>query len=98
MGPRERPNVEGETSEEGESDPQVAEATRLYDKGDYPGALDAALKVLETDPSNIKMLRVVVSTKCALNEVDSARSYFEKLPRHDQRQMRTRCKNWGVEL
>ncbi len=74
------------------------EATRLYDHGDYPAALEAALKVLESDPRNIKMLRIVVSTKCSLNEVESARAYLRRLPRRDQRQMRTRCKNWGVDL
>ncbi len=76
----------------------LKQATRYYDKGDYPAALESALLVLENDPRNIKMLRVVVSTKCALNEVDSARSYSKRLPRRDQRQMRTRCKNWGADL
>lgn len=87
--------------DEAEGDETVAgmtQATRHYDKGDYPAALEAALAVLEDDPRNIKMLRVVVSTKCALNEVDSARSYSKRLPRRDQRQMRTRCKNWGADL
>jgi hypothetical protein len=76
----------------------MKQATRYYDKGDYPAALEAALAVLENDPRNIKMLRVVVSTKCALDEVDSARTFSKRLPRRDQRQMRTRCLNWGAEL
>ena len=94
-------DMDFEPEEISKSEPEsqtLQRAKKLYDKGDYPGALEAALKILETDPSNLKMLRVAVSTKCALNEVEAAKSYLERLPRRDQRQMRIRCKNWGVDL
>ena len=84
-----------------EADPmkvRMTEATRFYDKGNYPAAQEVALEILEKDPGNIKMLRVAVSTLCATGDVDRAVRYLNQLPAGDQNQMRKRCEKWGAEL
>ena len=77
---------------------KMQEATRLYDKGDYPAAEKVAIEVLRVRPHSIKMLRVVVSTKCATGEEGAARKFFERLPQKDRKHMKKRCLKWGVEL
>ena len=76
----------------------MAEANQLYDRGDFLTAEEAALEVLAKHPNNIRMLRIVVSTSCATDNVAKAREYYARLPARDQRQMARRCGNWGVTL
>jgi hypothetical protein len=73
-------------------------ATRLFDRGDYPGAEDAAVSILEANPRNIRMLRIVVSSACATGSVDRAKEYYARLPSRDQEQMQRRCDKWGVQV
>jgi hypothetical protein len=74
------------------------EANKLYDRGDYMGALEAATELLETQPNNVRMLRVVVSSHCILGNHQEAGEFFDRLPARDQRQMSRRCQRYGVEL
>jgi hypothetical protein len=76
----------------------MEEATRLFDRGDYPGAEEAAIAILELHPRNIRMLRIIVSSACAAGNVERAKEYFDQLPARDQEQMRKRCDKWGVSL
>jgi hypothetical protein len=96
-GARVAPKVDTD-DEDDETKKQMKEATRLYDKGNYPAALEEALKVLDENPRNIKMLRVAVSALCSTGEVEKAQRYLAGLPKRDQVQMRRRCRKWGVEL
>ena len=72
------------------------EANRLYDKMDYDGALQKALSVLEKEPGDIRMTRVVVSAACQLGDADKAKQYWLQLPPHDQNQMTRRCQRFGI--
>ena len=72
------------------------EANRLYDKMDYPAAMEKALSVLQQQPGDVRMLRVVVSAACQLGEADKAKQYWEQLPPHDQNQMTRRCQRYGI--
>jgi hypothetical protein len=72
------------------------EANRLYDKMDYEGALQKALAVLEKEPGDIRMMRVVVSASCQLGDADKAKQYWQQLPPHDQNQMTRRCQRFGI--
>ena len=72
------------------------EANRLYDKQDYEGAMNRALEVLKSEPGDIRMLRVVVSSACQLGDADKARTYWAQLPPHDQNQMMRRCQRFGI--
>ena len=80
-------------------DTAMDETNGLYDKGDYEGALAAALDVLERDPDNVRMLRVAVSSGCILGENDVAARHYDQLTnRRDRKHMRVRCKRYGVDL
>jgi hypothetical protein len=72
------------------------EANRLYDKMDYEGAMQKALAVLEREPGDIRMTRVVVSAACQLGDADKAQKYWQTLPPHDQNQMTRRCQRFGI--
>jgi hypothetical protein len=67
-----------------EQDEKMAAATDSYDNGDYQGAQEKALAVLETSPRNIKALRIVVSTACMFGEMDRARELNARLPKAQQ--------------
>jgi hypothetical protein len=82
------PNLETATA--------MDEVNRLYDRSDYDGAQQGALRVLERMPGNVRMLRVVVSSACMMGEPDKAQKYWLELPAHDRAQMTTRCARFGV--
>ena len=67
------------------------EANRLYDQREHDAAQEAALKVLERSPGNIRMLRIVVTTACMMGETDKAQRHWSELPERDREQMATRC-------
>jgi len=80
-------------------DEVMDETNSLYDKADYEGALAAALEVLERDPGNVRMLRVVVSSGCILGENQVAEAHYSQLTAfRDRLHMRVRCKRFGLEL
>ncbi len=74
------------------------ETNALYDRRDYEGAMEAALELLEREPQNSRMLRVVVSSACMMGEIEVAKAHNERLPERDQMQMRRRCERYGFEL
>lgn len=85
-----------------ENDPRLElsaakdEVNRMYDKQDYEGALANGIKVLEKEPGDIRMLRVVVSAACQLGDADKAQLHWGQLPPHDQSQMTRRCQRFGI--
>ena len=72
------------------------EANRMYDRQDYEGAMNKALEILQTEPGDIRMLRVIVSSACQLGDADKAKQYWSQLPPHDQNQMNRRCQRFGI--
>jgi hypothetical protein len=77
---------------------RLDEVMRVYDRGDYHGARELALTILRDHPDNTRMMRIMVSTSCAMGDEASAREYHARLPARDQRQMQQRCSRYGVAL
>ncbi len=73
-------------------------ANRQYDLGDYEAAVDAAREILQDEPRNVRMLRIMVSAGCLMGNEDQARLYYEPLPERDKRQMRIRCARYEINL
>ena len=93
------PSVETEVFEEkADLKNQMNEANRRYDKADYEGARESALEVLENNPHNVRMQRIVVSSSCIMGDEGLATEHFSALPARDQRQMARRCKRYGIEF
>jgi hypothetical protein len=72
------------------------EANRLYDRSEHDAAQEAALKILQRAPGNVRMLRIVVTTACLMGEPEKAQQYWLQLPDRDREQMSTRCARVGV--
>ena len=77
-------------------DAVMAEANRAYDHGEFDDAKDIARKVLEKQPGNTRMLRIIVSSECIAGDAAEAQKYFVQLPVADRAQMRVRCDRYGV--
>lgn len=71
-------------------------ANKAYDRQDFDEALAIAGKVLAKDPTNVRMLRIVVSANCIAGDSALAQEAYEKLPPFDRNQMRIRCDRYGV--
>ncbi len=76
----------------------MAEANKAYDHGDFDEAKQIAEKVIEKNPGNVRMLRILVSSECIAGDAAVAQKYFAQLPAPDRAQMRTRCDRYGVTL
>ena len=72
-------------------DDLMLEASKSYDSGDYDRAREIAQQVLAKQPSNVRMLRVMVSSACIEGDQAVAQTYYNQLPPNDRAQMRTRC-------
>lgn len=77
-------------------DTVMAEANRAYDRGDFDDAKQVAGRVLARYPTNVRMLRVMVSASCMDGDSATAQQHYAKLPPSDQEQMRTRCARYGI--
>jgi hypothetical protein len=67
------------------------EATKAYDTGDFEQARAIASKVLARTPTNVRMLRIMVSSSCIEGDAQTAQQYYNYLPAWDRQQMRVRC-------
>ena len=77
----------------------VTETHVLYDKSDYAGAIAKAKSVLERQPKNTRMLRIVVSSSCIIGDEDTARDYYAKMYTDtDRKHVETVCAQHKVEL
>jgi hypothetical protein len=75
------------------------QANKLFDRGDWDEASAQALKMLETDPKNPRMLRIVVSVACFTNDPDKAQKYWSQLTDdRDKAQMSVRCARYGIQF
>jgi hypothetical protein len=74
-------------------------ANKAYDTQDFEQAIAIAGKVLSKDPTNVRMLRVMVSANCIAGDAAVAQSHYLKLPEGiDREQMKTRCERYQVSL
>jgi hypothetical protein len=71
-------------------------ASKAYDSQEFDQATAIAGKVLSKDPTNVKMLRIMVSANCIAGDSGLAQQYFDKLPKFDRDQMKARCDRYGV--
>lgn len=75
------------------------EANRLFDRGDYDDAQKQAMKMLESEPTNARMLRIVVSSACFMGDSDKAQKYWSQLgEERDRAQMQVRCGRYGIQF
>ncbi|MCE9577903.1 MAG: hypothetical protein K8W52_32525 [Deltaproteobacteria bacterium] len=75
------------------------EANRLFDRGDYDDAQKQAVKMLESDPTNARMLRIVVSSACFMGDADKAQKYWSQLTEErDRAQMQVRCGRYSIQF
>jgi hypothetical protein len=71
-------------------------ANKHYDSQDFDQAVAIAGKVLTKDPNNVRMLRIMVSSNCIQGDSAVAQTHYERLPKFDREQMKTRCDRYGV--
>jgi hypothetical protein len=78
---------------------KVAVARKLYGRRRYEQAYELALQLLEEEPNNRRVLRVVIASACIMARPEPAETYYArlKMPK-DRRQMQRRCTAYGVEL
>lgn len=71
-------------------------ANKAYDGQDFDQATAIAGKVLEKEPNNIRMLRIMVSSHCIQGDSAVAQEHYNRLPQFDRDQMKVRCDRYGV--
>jgi hypothetical protein len=71
-------------------------ANKAYDAQDFDQATAIAGKVLTKDPTNVRMLRIMVSANCIGGDSAVAQQYYDRLPKFDREQMKARCDRYGV--
>ena len=76
----------------------LGEANKAYDRQDFDEARTIATKVLAKDPTNARMLRIMVSSHCIEGDQAAAQTYYDKLPEFDRQQMTKRCATYGVSF
>lgn len=77
-------------------DAVMDQANKAYDRQDFEEAKLIAGKVLQKAPTNIRMMRIMVSASCIDGDVAIAQKYYEQLPKSDREQMKMRCDRYGV--
>jgi hypothetical protein len=74
------------------------QANKHYDKGEWEDAKLIAAKVLAQQPTNIRMMRIMVSASCVDGDSGVAQKWFDQLPKVDREQMKVRCDKYGVSF
>jgi len=77
-------------------DAVMGEANKAYDSSYYDEAKAIAARVLARYPTNVRMLRIMVSASCIDGDGAAAQAYYAKLPPSDQDQMKVRCGRYGI--
>ena len=82
--------------EEVKLDAMMDEANKAYDRGDLDDAKTIAGKVLARSPTNVRMLRIMVSASCIEGDNATAQTHYMNLPPGDREQMKVRCARYGI--
>jgi len=77
-------------------DAVMDEANKAYDRGDFEDAKTIAGRLLAKQPTNTRMLRIMVSASCIDGDSAVAQAHYTKLPPTDQEQMKVRCARYGI--
>lgn len=77
-------------------DAVMDEANKAYDRGDFEDAKLIAGRVLARSPTNVRMLRIMVSASCIDGDNAAAQTHYTNLPPNDQEQMKIRCARYGI--
>ena len=77
-------------------DSLMDQASKAFEGQDYKRASLIAGKILSLEPSNVRMLRIMVSSACATDDAATAQKYYTSLPPRDRQQMATRCEKAGI--
>ncbi|MBA3454988.1 MAG: hypothetical protein H0T42_18005 [Deltaproteobacteria bacterium] len=77
-------------------DSLMSEASKAYDKAEFDDAKAIATKALSLEPTNVKMLRIMVSASCIDGNSIEAQKHYLMLPTADREQMKVRCDRYGV--
>lgn len=77
-------------------DAAMSEANKAYDRGDFDDAKVIAGRLLARFPTNVRMLRIMVSASCIDGDSTVAQAHYAKLPPADQEQMKVRCARYGI--
>ena len=72
------------------------QANKHYDRGEWEDAKAIAGKVLSKQPTNIRMMRIMVSSSCVDGDQPVAQKWFDQLPKADREQMKVRCAKYQV--
>jgi cell division protein FtsN len=78
------------------NDSLMDEANKAYDKQEFEEARAIANRILAKDPTNVRMLRILVSAACVEVDQAEAAKWLAKLPPNDQNAMKTRCTRYGI--
>jgi hypothetical protein len=93
------PTVSGDDTPEA-ANPKIEavmdQANKAYDRSDFEEAKMIAGKVLAKAPTNIRMMRIMVSASCIDGDNAIAQKWYEQLPKPDREQMKVRCDKYGV--
>ena len=89
-----RPKLGGAIN--GKLEVAMNEANKAYDRGDFDEARQLAQKILARQPTNERMLRIMVSSACMDGDAADAQKYYNQLPQQDRAAMKTRCDRYGV--
>lgn len=81
-------------------DEMMASANKAYDHGDFDEAMMIAKKVLSNDPTNTRMLRIMVSASCILGDSTVAQQHYLALAPggRDRADMKKRCDRYGISF
>ncbi|MDB4963760.1 MAG: hypothetical protein JWP01_3759 [Myxococcales bacterium] len=79
-------------------DALMSEASKAYDGAYYDDAKTVAAKVLAIQPTNVRMLRIMVSASCIDGDSVEAQKHYLNLPVPDREQMKIRCARYGVSF
>lgn len=90
------PPVQDEPLVGAKLDAALDEANHAYDRGDYEDAKMFATRLLARFPTNVRMLRIMVSAACIDGDNPVAQAHYARLPPSDQEQMKIRCARYGI--
>ena len=80
------------------ADSLMDQANKAYDRQDFEEAKVIAAKVLAKQPTNVRMMRIMVSASCIDGDTPQAQKYYELLPKADRDQMKARCDKYGFSF
>ena len=76
----------------------LGEANKAYDRQDFDEARSIATKVLAKDPTNTRMLRIMVFLALRRGGPECRTAVVREAPEFDRQQMTKRCSQYGISF